>query len=225
MIVCVRVAVVDLPGGAASEAEDIWARVQAAPLAEDRINLLHANGLRIGVSEARHLLNLAGVLEALAGKELLYAVMPGVTDPPSTLTLRADLPPRTVFAVGRDGLARGTDYPGGDYALGIGCRLDVSDPSRVQLTIVPQIHSGEKMRELVRSAGHLTFRNRQEVTSFSEASVRVTLPVGDALVVGPSRQAGRTSSIGHCFLAGDRDGIPFETMILLIPEVVVTTSR
>ncbi|MCJ7545165.1 MAG: hypothetical protein MUP47_11515 [Phycisphaerae bacterium] len=225
MILCVRLAMVDLPVGAASDAEDIWARLQGAPIDPRLSKALQANGLRVGLGAGRNLVDLAGVLQGLTGRAILYASVPSLLDSPSSVTLREDQPPATIFMVDRDGAASGTDFPAGDYLLAIGGRLNSEDPSRILLTAVPQIRFRSASTTIVRTDGRLGFQTRRPVFSFEEVAITVEMPVKDVLVIGPSRGSRRPSSIGHGFFTGSRAGLPFETVILLIPELIVASSR
>ena len=172
----------------------------------------------------RKLVDLVGVLQGLAGRNILYASVPDVSNSPSSVSLREDQPPQTIFTVGRDGSASGTDYPAGDYVLTLGSRLNGQDRSRVLLTAVPQIRQASARTTIVRTDGRLGLETYQPMLSFEEAAISVTISVGDVLVIGPGRESRRPSSIGHSFLTGSRNGLPFETVILLIPEVITPSA-
>jgi hypothetical protein len=222
--VCLRLAVIDLPLGAASEGEEVWARLREDTIDPERSRIMKANGLRAGVAKARNLVDLIGALEGLTGREILYGTIPAVSDNPRTVTLRMDEPPRTFFMITREGSIRGADYPGGEYMLAVACRLYKDDPSRVLLTAMPQIRSATPDTRIVRTGGRLTFQPYRQVLGLDEAAVTLTMAVGDILVIGPSREARRPSSIGHAFLVGDREGIPFENVLLVIPEMLIPSK-
>ncbi len=216
---------VDLPVGSASQREDIWARLQGRSIEPEQLKTLQANGLRAGVAPARDLVDLVGVLEGLTGRELLYATVPAVSAAPRSLILREAEPPRTVFTMRRDGSISGADYPGGEYVLTIAGRLTSDDPPRVLLTIVPQIRSATAGTRIVRTGGRLSLQTYRSIVSLEEATVTAHVPVGDVLVIGPGGQSRRSSSIGHAFLTGDKAGVPFECVMLMIPEVITASAR
>jgi len=223
--VCVRVALVNLPLGAASDSQDIWARLREEVLDPQRQNVLKANGLRAGIAPGRNLVNLVGVLQGLTGREILYATIPAISEAPRTLTLRPDEPPRTIFIIGRDGSARAGAYQAGEYVLTMAGRIDQEDPSHVLMTAMPQIRVAAADTRVVRTEGRLTFQTYRKVLGLEEGTVTADMPAGDILVIGPGRQSHRPSSIGHSFLTGDISGIPYETVILLVPQVVSESPR
>jgi hypothetical protein len=220
VIVCVRVAVVNVPIGAARESEDIWARLQGGSLDPNRQNTLNANALRAGLAPARSLVDLVGVLQGLTGKQILYATIPAISEAPCTVTLRADEPARTFFTISQDRSARGVDYPAGEYVLAISGRVDDRNPSHVLLTVMPEIRAAAAETQIVQTNGRVTFQTHHPILPLEEAAVTVDMPTGDVLVIGPWRQAHRPSSIGYGFLTRDTSGIPFETVILLVPLAV-----
>jgi hypothetical protein len=224
-IVCVRVALVNLPAGAASDSQDIWARLREEVLGPDRQNLLKANGLRAGIAPGRNLVDLVGVLQGLTGRDILYATIPGISEDPRSLTLRGEEPPRTFFIIGQDGSARGVDYPAGEYLLTMAGRIDQNNPSHVLMTVMPQVRVAVGDTRVVRTEGRLTFQTYREVLGLEEGTVTVDMPVGDILVIGPGPQSHRPSSIAHSFLIGQINGIPYEIVILLVPQIASESPR
>jgi hypothetical protein len=221
----VRVALIELPVGAANETSDLWHNLNEDTLSADRAIVLNRNGLRVGTTSAENDAALTKVFRDLTGRQPFYGVLSAMSGVPMTLTLKQDQPPWTVFTVDPDGQTRGADYPAGNYVLAVSCRFNEDDPSKVLLTVVPQIRSRvlkTPMDLLEPNAGIL---NDWKILSFEQASFTLTLPAGDIVVIAPSKEAHRPSSVGHGFLTGAKDGVPFETVLVLIPEAVSGTVQ
>jgi hypothetical protein len=220
-------AVVELPVGAASGGQDIWRCLDEGLIGADRSRALHRNGLRVGLIKAGNLPDLLDVLGKLTGRKLAYGTHAALSGEPVCLTLKKNQPPQMVFAFDGDGSAHGADYPAGDHVLVVSYRLNDMEetPSTVLLTVVPQIRPAPGKTADDSMIPGAEFRTDQEIFSFEQAAFSVTLPVGDILVIGPSRESGRPSSVGSSLLTGHRNGVPFETVLLLIPQVVPASIR
>lgn len=219
-VVSVRIGLIDLPAGAASDSEDIWAGLAEAPVEAADLDRLRENGLRVGVARPADREHLTDTLRALTGREVRYVAIAALGDAPGSVTLKEGQPDRTIFTVGREGAVRGADYPPGDYAIGVGCRINENDPSRILMAVVPQVRTGAPEPPGMRVVGPPAARTHKEVLGLEAGTVTVTLSAGDILVIGPSGRSARASSIGHCFLTGSREGLPYETVVLLTPEVI-----
>jgi hypothetical protein len=220
-------AVVELPVGAASEGEDIWRCLDEGAIGADCLRVLHRNGLRVGMTKSGNLPDLLDVLGKLTGRKLVHgthAASPGV---PICLTLKENQPPQMVFAFDGDGSAHGADYPAGNYVLAVSYRLNEKEekPSTILLTVVPQIRPASSKTADDSINAEAEFRTDKEIISFEQAAFTISMPVGDILVVGPSSESHRPSSIAHGLLKGNLNGVPFETVLLLIPQVVPASIR
>ena len=60
--------------------------------------------------------------------------------------------------------------------------------------------------------------DRPDIFSLTPLTFQVSVPSKDFLVIGPGPECGRRSSVGHHFLVSDRDGVEFETLLVLKPE-------
>ena len=54
----------------------------------------------------------------------------------------------------------------------------------------------------------------------TDLTFRLSVPCGDILVVGPGAAARRPTSAARHFLIKEKDGMEFETVLLLVPSVV-----
>jgi hypothetical protein len=219
----VRIAVIELPVGAATEKPDLWQGLDENQLQADRAIVLYRNGLRVGTTQAENNAMLAKMFRNLTGRQPYYGLLSTMPGVPMTLTLKQDQPPWTVFTIDPDGRTRGADYPAGNYVLAVSCRLNEDDPSKVLLTVVPQIRSRFLKTPMDLLNQDAATRSDWKIFGFEQVSFALTLPAGDIVVIGPSKEARRSSSIGHGFLIGSKDGVPFETVLVLIPEVASGT--
>lgn len=227
LIVSVSMVVVELPVGAASGGEAIWQCLDEKIIEADRSRALHRNGLRVGLTGAGNLPVLLDALGKLTGRKTVYETHAAVPGNPIHLTLKENQPPRMVFTFDSDGSAKGADYPAGNNVLAVSCRLKEKDLSTILLTVVPQIRpsSGKKADDSANVRAEFQTDTEKEIFSFEQAAFSISMPAGAILVIGPSRESHRPSSVAHGLLVGSRSGVPFETVLLLIPKVVPASIR
>ena len=110
--------------------------------------------------------------------------------------------------------------PPGDNLITFMCTLNPDDPSEVLITAVPQIRSRDLKTTIVTDpAGQLQAVKAPEIFAFSQMTFRLPVPNNDLLVIGPSAASRRPQSVGNRVLVKTRDGMEYETVFVLIPEV------
>ena len=58
------------------------------------------------------------------------------------------------------------------------------------------------------------------VYNFPQRTFQLSVPAKSYVVIGPGAQARRPSSIGQHFLVRERDGAKFETVLVLVPQLL-----
>jgi len=225
LIVAARAAVVEVPLGASSCSEEIWSYVDEEPVEAVRSAGLGRNGLRVGLARAETWPDLEDVLRRLTGRDAAYAVLTAAAGEPVSLLVKRRQSPATIFAFYPDGSASGADYPAGDYLITITCLVKQDDPSRLVLTALPQIRASAIETDVGQTPLGVGFRSSREMYSFDQVAMQLTMPAGDILVIGPGAESLRPNSIAHHFLTDEKKGVPFETVILLIPEVIAAPIK
>jgi hypothetical protein len=220
LIVQLRLAAIEVPAGAASESEEIWSYLDEEPIRAARSAVLARNGLRVGLATASVWPDLAGVFKRLSGREVGYTTTATVPGRPTGIPVKRRQPAQTTFVFQADGTLSGADYPPGDSLLVVDCTLGEEDPSSVLLTVLPQVRSSEIQTTIVNRPEGVGFESSQETFSFQPLQFQATVASKDILVIGPSPDARRADSVGGRFLVAEKAGIAYETVLVVMPQVV-----
>jgi len=219
LLVRLHMASVEVPIGKASGTEELWSYLDEESVAAVHGVALGLNGVRVGVGRANAWSDVVGVLQKMTGRKLKEGNMitvPGGTVP-TELKKRQDV--ETIFTFYEDRTLTGSDYPPGDYLLTLSSTVSEDDPSKAVITGVPQIRTTRRDPHFTIEDGRATFVNRPTVFSFRPLTFQVTVPRKDFLVIGPGTEARRPNSVGHHFFVKDKDGLEFETVLVVVPEV------
>jgi hypothetical protein len=219
LIIRMRLASIEVPVGTASGSEAIWSYLDEERIKAVRTAALSRNGIRMGVGKAESWPDVARLLGRLTGQQLQEASTLSTPGSPMPVLLKRGEPMQTIFTVADDRTISGRDYPPGDYMLTVCCTLDRQDPTRVLITGLPQVRLARPEPVIENREGSMVLLTRPPVLSLDDATFQLSLAAKDFLVIGPGAESRRQSSAGHQFLVKDKDGVEFETVIVMIPEV------
>ncbi len=225
LVVTIKLATIEVPVGTASGSEEIWSYLDEEPITTARSVNLGRNGVRVGVGRDGDWPDLARVFKRMTGRTPTQSVMAAMPNDPLQIILRQRQPEATIFTFRDDRTLRGKDYPVGDYLFTIACTLDEDDLSKVMFTAVPQVRSTAKSPTFVMSTIGPRMVNQAETYSFDDLTFRLMVPPKGFLVIGPGANARNPSTVGHHFMTLKREGVEFETLLVLTPEVVATPIR
>jgi hypothetical protein len=139
---------------------------------------------------------------------------------PAPIVVKRDVPGQTIFTYFPDRTLSGIDYPDGcENLLTLTCTLDPDDPKRIMITGLPQIRTNARKVNIVREGDAYSMVAQPTIYSLLPMEFQLTVPSNDVLIIGPGAMARRSSSPGHHFLMRQKDGMEFETVLLLMPEV------
>ncbi|MBN1941841.1 MAG: hypothetical protein JW849_00955 [Phycisphaerae bacterium] len=217
-LIHLQLATVEVPLGVASGSEELWSRLDEEPVSL-RSRVLGMNGFRVGLGRNEDWDDIERTLKRMTGQSFRSATVQAMVGRPAPIELKSNQPTRLMFTTHEDQTLSGEHVPPGDYLLTLTCTLDEDDPSKVLVTAVPQIRSTRRMPKLVHERGVTTLVHRPSLITLTPLAFQLTVPNNDFLVVGPGILARRPTSPGQAFLAKDRNGVPFETVVLLRPMV------
>jgi len=220
----IRIAFVELPAGMASSSEDIWSYLDEEPIQAARSASFGRNGFRIGRGSAESLPQLMQALQRLTGREVAYKTLVALPGTPTAITVRQGQPGATLFLVNPDRTLSGADYPPGDSLLRLEGSLNPENMSEVLLTGLPQIRSAVAPMRVVETAGGPKLEAQKELFNFEELRFQLFVSNKGFLVIGPGVMALQPTSLGHYFFIAEREGIAFETVLILIPELLDRTG-
>jgi hypothetical protein len=209
---------VDVPLGAASGSEDLWRYVDEEPVA-DMGGLLGRNGLRVGHGKEEAWADITRALTKMTGQKVAESSMLTLPYDVVPVILKQYQPEQTIFLSYRDRTLAGQDYPAGDCILCFVCTLDQDDPKQVCMTVMPQIRSTERHQEITDENGQYMVLLKPTVFAMPALTFHLNVPNRDFLIIGPGAQSRRPSSLAHSFLVKQKDGMSFETVMVIRPEV------
>lgn len=219
-VVLLHVIRIELPVGSVSGTERLWSYLDEERIAVSRSAGLGRNGLRMGLGDKQSWPDVVRILTKLTGKELSRTTKISLPGTVLDVVIKPDQPIATIFTFYADRTVSGSDYPAGDCVLAVACTVDQSDPRGVLMTGLPQIRSAKQRREFVRQAGKMSVVTKRRRAGFEPLTFRAPIDPEGFLIVGPGAAARRPSSIGRHFLISETDGLRFETVLVLIPELV-----
>ncbi len=225
LFVRLQLASIEVPVGTASNSEEIWSYLDEEAVRRISMRSLSSNGLRIGRGHQESWPDLAKILRRMTGRKLQESNMITVPGKVVPITLKSSQPMQTIFLIRQDRTLQGFDCPPGDNLLAIACTLDEDDPSKVLITGVPQIRAIRHKTRFVKPKGRLMMIHSPNIYSLTPLTFQVVVPSKDFLVLGPGAGSDRLSSVGHHFFIKQKDGVQFETILVLKPEVFATPVR
>jgi hypothetical protein len=225
IVVTVKLTTIEVPVGTASGSEDVWSYLDEEPVKPVRSADLGRNGFRVGLGREGSWPDLVRVLKRMTGrspKQSLVATMPGA---PLPIVLKEKQEAQTIFAFHSDRTLSGRDYPPGDYLLAVVCTLDEDDLSKVLITAMPQVRSARSRKTFTMKKAGPGIVVKSDVYDFAPLAFQLLIPPKGFVVIGPGANSRNPISAGHHFLVRKKEGMEFETLLVLTPEVFATPVR
>lgn len=219
LLIRLRVASIEVPVGTASNCEKMWSYLDEEPIGALRSASLGRNGVRIGLGRKQDWSDVARLLEDMTGRRLKETAILAVPGQPVPVAMKTQSPPQTIFTFHDDRTLRGGDYPAGDNLLTLSCTIDENHPTRIVVTGQPQIETTSRKIEFVQGPQGLMMMPKSQVFSFPEMAFSFTIESGNLFVVGPSTESRRLVSVGYNFLYRQKQGVEYETLLVVIPDV------
>lgn len=219
-VIALQIIRIELPVGTVNASEQMWNYLNEEPVSVNRPADLGRNGLRIGLGEAQAWSEVAAMLQKLTGRALSPTrtfAWPGTV---MDVLARKDQPAQSIFLFYGDKTRTGSDYPPGDNVFAVACTVDETNPQGVLLTGVPQIRSAQNEFQPTRTDARMGIVSPYTRTPFAPLTFRAAIPPKGFLLIAPARAALNTSTLGHRFLIEQRDGLSFETVLIVLPEVI-----
>ena len=217
-VVRIKIVTIEVPIGLAGAAKELWWQLDEDNVRMIRPALLADNGLRVGLGQKAKWPQVAKTLSALTGQKIWESIVLIRPGDPGQIEVKQKVQAQTIFVVNEDGTLAGRDYPPADNLLSYVCTIDQENPTHVTITVVPQIRQLQFQPEIVLQEGRYMMTSRPLTFSLSPLTFQATLPAEDFIVISPAA-AGQYYTAGHHFLAKEKNGVEFETVLVLVPEV------
>lgn len=222
LILRLQVVSIEAPIGTVSGSEEIWSYVDEEPLGPARAAALGRNGLRVGLGRRDTWPDLARILKGLTAKGYTDRLMHCLPGKSVEVPLKDHDSETTIFVSRADRTLSGCDYPAGQYLMSLLGTINEDEPWNVLVTATPQIRDAQTRQRLFTRDGRVVSELRQDVYDFDSLRFQLSVRANDFLIVGPNAQSASSSSPGHHFLVREKDGAKFETVLVIIPQVLAT---
>lgn len=217
---------VTVPAGSVSGSERMWRYLDEEVGDVQTLATLNRNGFRIGRGKQDDWPAVAALLREMTGQTLARIDMttrPGKVMP---LQLNADMPTQRIFTFNARGELRGRDYAPGDNVLMITCRLNPDKPADVVIQAAPAVRVHSTVPRVVRTPTGVRYSHEPVTVSIDSLEFTARVPQGHYLVIGPGAASRRSTSAGHQFLTSQTEGLQYESLLVLVPQVwVIEVSR
>jgi len=224
LLIRLQMASIEVPVGAASASEEIWSYLDEEAVRTFSSASLGLNGLRIGWGRENTWPDMARVLGRLTGRKLRESTTLALPGNPVPIILKKQ-GQQTIFTFYDDRTMSGSDYPAGENILAVSFTLDQDDPSKIVVTGVPQITSEHRETKIAMDELGLRMVERPNIYTFQPLTFQVQIPSGDYILIGPGGQSRRPSSVGNSFLLKTKEGMLFETVLVLKPQVYAAPAQ
>lgn len=212
----VRIFLFPVPDGTFSGNEEFWKRINEQLFDVPTTDLLYKNGLRVGEAPLSELETFGKYMEGvLPLQDIQIPALQGGTQ----LEMRMGLMQQTIFYLDKRNQSIGQSYEGSDNLLNVNFEAAPRKPKHVRLSLVPMVRAARKML-------HYTTQNgEQEIAYdnpefFFDLNFKVDLPPDRFLVVTPSPDAARPSSVGNAFFKKETQTERQEQVMIIISEPV-----
>jgi hypothetical protein len=225
IVVTLKLTNIEVPVGTASGSEEVWSYLEEEPVRSIDSANLGRNGFRVGLGRAGSWPDLVTVFKRMTGrspKQSLVATMPGA---PLPIILKEKQSTETIFTSHGDRTVTGRDYPPGDYLLAVVCTLDEDDLSKVLITAMPQVRGAKSRKTFAMAEDGPSIVVKSEVYDFAPLVFQLMIPPKGFVVIGPGANSRNPICAGHHFLVRKKEGMEFETLLVLTPEVFATPVR
>ncbi len=216
---------VQAPIGTISDSEELWSYLDEESVRPLGNAGLGRNGIRVGLGKAASWPDMVEILQNLTGRPFSQKIKVAALGKALPLTLKSNQPLKTIFLSYDDNSLSGSDYPPGNYVLAISFSINPDDRSQVMITAVPQVHSTQRSLKYKKGAAEYTLVKGPTIFSFFPLAFQLRMQRKDFLLIGPNSEARRENSPGNNLFISIRDGIEYETIYILIPELIYQPTR
>ncbi len=210
-----RIFTLTVPRGALSGNAEFWSRVDSTMLDPPvRDNLLR-NGLRVGVAPQSEWGYFKSIIDAMPSAIHLDAFT-GYYARSVEVPLRGGLLGQDLFYFDRAGRIDGRSFDRCENLLAVSFQPSPIDPGTARITVMPIVRTQRTRLEFSPLNDPRDAQFVQPETPL-DVDLRIPTPLGHLLVIGPSPQADRLTSLGAAFLL---DGSPperSERVLLIVP--------
>jgi len=215
----VRMAVyaVSVPRGAVSANDAFWKRVDETAVPPQRYEMLFINGFRVGVGRADQWEYFRDLLSRHPAEHQLNAVT-AFDEVSVEVPVRRGVDGQTLGVFGENGLEL-TTYEKSDNLIALSFLPAPRRNDAARVALAPIVRSRRGRLESTETNGERKLRTVAPSRIY-DLSLAVEVPFGQFLVISPSTDTARQTSIGRNFLLLDKDAEQNELVLIVVPTRV-----
>ncbi len=225
ILVRLQLITMELPEGATSHSEELWSYLNEEPVGGRVSSTLWQNGIRVGLGREADWPEIRQILSRLMAKSLYRWNMNHPPGDPVSVPLKKPRGVQTIFLLRADRTLIGYDYPAGDNVLTLVPTVDYDNPAAVHVAGAVTIRSARQHPQYVQTPAGYVLTHRPVHYRLPAMDFGLLVPAGGFVLVGPSSAAERESSPGAAFLIHEKDGVKFEKVLVILPEVFAAPVR
>jgi hypothetical protein len=210
-----------VPAGAISRNDEFWKRVD-----EDRIDigvhdLLLKNGIRVGVGRDADWPYFKGLLGAYPSSRSARGRTDAGKEGYVEIAMKTKVPEQVIFGLDDQGHDWGRRFELCDDLLGISFIASTHTPGEAIVKVCPIVRG---LRRYFRT----TIYNEESQFELTQPEhlydmrIEARLPLNDFLIVAPSTDARKSTSMGHTFLTTEGHAGPVEHCLVIVPRAYRT---
>ncbi len=218
--VVLTVLLIRIPHAARAAAEPLWSHLREDLFDAGTAERLTQNGLRVGIGNRQWWEAVKAVLDSIPGVQTV-PLDPVRLPANYPLALELDRGPReqTLFFVAEDGVLTGETWPASRNVLRISYDVDLANPERVRLAVVPEVRQRTDELRWVRTPGGFAQQAQAGGRAFPAAGLVAYLEPGEFLLIAPGREADAYGIVGGAFLTALAEGERLDAYVFLRADV------
>lgn len=220
LIVSLRTMTVLVPSGSLDRSADFWPLLDESRLGLRQREMLAGNGLRVGVGRPEFLDRVKKAILASKALNQSETSVAMITGDPVLLPAAKHPTGQTIFLKLSDGGLSGLSFRKSTNLFRVACAIQPSNLEDVVFDVVPEVRFRKRRQRLTPGPGGMLHRLPYSSRLLIPARCKITIPKEHFFVIAPGRRADVKLTVGHQFLRSDRDGKPYDTIIILAFAVV-----
>jgi hypothetical protein len=214
----VEMFVISMPRGTYSGNEEFWKRIDEDCVDPATSDLLYKNGIRIGIARLAELEHFGKfITDALPPQKFALS---GTEVKDIEIDMKLRLPEQTLFHFDRNGTLTGRSYDGSDNILNVSFQPALRKPGQLRLTLAPMIRAMRKRLQYTALNGELEVQGFINPEVLYDLNCRVDIPQDSFLILTPSPEASRPTSIGNAFFMKDGPSERLEQVVLVVAKAI-----
>ena len=225
VLIRLQLIILELPSGATSRSEELWSYFSEEPVGARIGSTLGLNGVRVGLGREADWPEIRQALASLTARSLYRWNMNHPPGDPVSVPLKQGQDVQTIFLFRPDRTLVGSDYPPGDNVLTIVPTINYDEPDKVHVTGGVMVRTSYDRPQYVHTPAGFVLTRRPDRFRLPGMDFSLIVPAGGFVFVGPGSAAERDDSPGAAFLIHEKDGVKFERVLVILPEVFADLVR